>query len=366
MASTDRYSKQINSQSEFLTSCRNNLNDSFAELNALIAEVRAAGLESKLRLFMANKEYEMEVSFGKIAQEHCNKLIGLFKAETDQAREALSLSCCIAQEQFLLLRGNNLDGDTQLKEQQDALLTMLDNKAGVRFNDENLQDTVTQLMDLSEDGDGLAAATPQGAALSRMTFNVGAEAVAETKKRRNLFDDGEGGASSKVRIMAPPQGGGGGLDQTIVLPARGIVNGGGMEGVVEMHEDNPLNGTFQMPPARGSGALNETVNIVTKSVLKEQSLNKLMNQPGLVTKMVKATKGGGSSSHSNHGSRDNMARLGVVKKVGEMNGGVGGGVGGRSSPNRVAKARLAASRAGVAALKSKGSGGGGSAQKKWK
>lgn len=360
MASTDRYGKQISSQSEFLASCRAHVNDSFAELNGLLAEIRAAGVEPKLRLFIAYKEFEMEVSFGKIAQEHCNKLIGLFKAETDQARDALSLSCVIAQEEFLLLRGNHVHGDLALKEQQDALLTMLDNKAGVRFNDENLQDTVTQLMDLSEAADGLA--TPQSE--HRMTYNVGEvlSAMAETRKRRNLFvdqsaEESSAVQSSKVRIVSPPTNGSSVLDQTVVvLPVQS--NGvGGLDGVEMLSNEDAMNGTFQMP-AKSSGQLNETVNFITKNVLKEQSLNKIMNQPGLLTKMTKVTKT--ASRPGDNVSGGGGGRQGVKKAVVLLDGG-----GGRSSPNRVAKARLAASRAGVAALKSKGGGGGGSAQK-WK
>lgn len=368
MASTDRYGKQISSQSEFLTSCRGKLNASFAELNGLLAEVRVQGLESKLRLFIANKEFEMEVSFAKIAQEHCNKLIGLFKAETYQAREALSLSCGIAQDQFLLLRANNVDGDTQLAEQQDALLAMLDNKAGVRFNDDNLQDTVSQLMSLSEEADGVD--TPQSA--HRASYKVGEvlSAMAASRKRRNLFDGPEGAttqgattqaSSNKVRIVATSNGV---MDETVVLPL-GLRNNNGspvMEGVEMLPGDDALNGTFQMP-AKGSGGLNETVSIVAKSVLKEQSLNKIMNQPALVTKMVKTAKGGGGGGVGGGRVGDSGNRL-VVKKM--VAGAAGAEGGGRSSPHRVAKARLAASKAGVAALKSKGVVGGGSAHKKWK
>lgn len=299
----------------------------------------------------------MQVSFGKIAQDHCNKLIGLFKAETDQARDALSLSCVIAQDQFLLMRANRVTVDDQLKGQQDELLAMLDNKAGVRFNDENLQDTISQLMDLSEEADG-AGATPQTG--QRASYNVGEvlSAMAATRKRRNLFEGDEPPVASsshanKVRIVAASSST---LDQTQVIRSNGI------EGVEPLGTEDVFNGTFQLPPKNTSGGcLNETVNIVTKSVLKEQSLNKIMSQPSLVTKMARVTKGGAGRGG------DNMVRL--MKKTSASTAVQEHAIGGRSSPNRVAKARLAASRAGVAALKSKPgttTGVGSSAQKKWK
>lgn len=304
----------------------------------------------------------MQVSFGKIAQDHCNKLIGLFKAETDQARDALSLSCVIAQDQFLLMRANRVTVDDQLKGQQDELLAMLDNKAGVRFNDENLQDTISQLMDLSEEADG-AGATPQTG--QRASYNVGEvlSAMAATRKRRNLFEGDEPvvassssstGPANKVRIVAASSSTSA-LDQTQVIRSNGI------EGVEPLGTEDVFNGTFQLPPKNTSGGcLNETVNIVTKSVLKEQSLNKIMSQPSLVTKMARVTKGGAGRGG------DNMVRL--MKKTSASTAVQEHAIGGRSSPNRVAKARLAASRAGVAALKSKpGTAGvGNSAQKKWK
>lgn len=378
------------------------MNESFSELNRLLAEVRTAGLETKLRLFIANKEFEMQVSFGKIAQEHCNKLIGLFKVETDQAREALSLSCVIAQDQYLLMRANHVDQDRQLTEQQDELLTMLENRVGVvRFNDDQLEDTISQLMDLSEEADGVIS-TQQGGegGGQRASYNVAEvlSAMAATRKRRNLVfvDGGEGeeaksGTSHPVKVprtVVPVSStaGAGPLDQTVVvLPTTrggmGSGSSGGIDGVEPLvgNTEDVFNGTFQMPvPSLGRSGhpLNETVNIVTTSVLKEQSLNKIMSQPALMTRMAKVTKGGGTGGSSGGRVGDNAMRL--MKKT-SAGGVTDHGVCGRSSPNRVAKARLAASRAGVAALKSKagsvigggiggggGGVGGGSANKKRK
>lgn len=358
MASTDRFGKQINSQHEFLTICRNNLNDSFAELNGLLSEIRSNGLESKLALFIANKEFEMQAFFGKISTDHCNKLIALFKSEAEQAREALMMCGELAQEQFLLLRGNNVEVDMQ--EQQDALLAILDNKSGVRFTDENLQDTLTKLTDLTKDAELGSPVSGQ-----RSSFDAAKVLSAmATKKRRNMFDAEEPvEGNNKVRVVET--NGGEPLEQKIIMPTRN--KGCEMDGVdlLPVDDQSVFNGTFQMPP-KGS-ALNETVNIVTKSVLKEQSLNKIMSQPGLVTKMAKSTKGMSRSG-------DAGARL--TKKTTTIGGDLATSTG-RGSPNRVAKARLAASRTGVAALKSKtgggggsgerrGSGGSGSAHKRWK
>lgn len=364
LASTDRFGKQINSQHEFLTICRNNLNDSFAQLNGLLAEIRTNGLETRLALFIANKEFEMQAFFGKISTDHCNKLIGLFKAEAEQAREALMMCGELVQEQFLLLRGNNVDVDMQ--EQQDALLAILDNKSGVRFTDENLQDTLTKLTDLTKDAELGSPVSGQ-----RSSFDAAKVLSAmATKKRRNMFDTEEaveGGANpgtKKVRVVETNG------EQKIIMPTRN--KGIDMDGVdlLPVDDQSVFNGTFQMPP-KGSGALNETVNIVTKNVLKEQSLNKIMSQPGLVTKMAKSTKSRGGDGG---GAR-------ILKKTTTLGGDLGCGASnvGRGSPNRVAKARLAASRTGVAALKSKTGGGGGghgsgerrgsgsgSAHKRWK
>lgn len=364
LASSDRYGRQINSQHEFLTDCRNELNASFAELNGVLAQVRAAGLEQRLALFIANKESEMQVFFAKISTDHCNKLIVLFKAEANQAHEALTLCSEVAQDQYLLLRGNKVDVDAVMSEQQERLLSLLEHKGGVRFNDENLQDTVTQLTDLSKEAE---LNSPTSDTQHRSSFDAAKVLSAMSsggggnKKRRNLFvvDDAVQGDSTgrKVRILEIPAHNG--LDQTIVLSTAGSgkAAGGGIDGVEPLMDEattSALNGTFQMP-APSKGGFNETVHLVGKSVLKEQNLNKIMNQPGLVTKMARtAVKAGG-------GVRNGGDRM--VKKVGVVDvGGAGGG--GRGSPNRVAKARLAASRTGVAAVKSKavggrGSGGGG-------
>lgn len=296
-ASTDKYGKQIKSQREYLTVCRTNLNASLNELNGLLADIKVAGLEDKLNLFIANKDYEMELYYSKVAREHCNKLNVLFKTEMDHLKDALMLSCDLNQQFYLQMRGNNIEFHSSMQEQQDRLLKLIEGKSNIKFSDDNLQDSLCQLSNLSKESD--IGGSPEDLQ-SNVTVTLAG------KKRRNLFDieadeqdehlDVEmeqAIKNRKLRILDfPPVP----MFNTVIanmaternINETVVVQSGKptmVEGVEELNDN--FNSTFQMPT---KSTTSSTVNMLTKNVLTEQNLNKIMNQPNLMSKVVVKSK----------------------------------------------------------------------------
>jgi hypothetical protein len=130
-------------------------------LDNLKNEIKNAGLEQQLTIYMQKKEAEVENDKLMLKIEHMNKINHEYKIETEIMSNITVNACDVIQDDYLLLRSlKELDNDTLGKYQK--LVKMLQGQRSVKFADDeiNLTTNITEEkfsflpLNAAENGDG--------------------------------------------------------------------------------------------------------------------------------------------------------------------------------------------------------------------